>query len=239
MPVAECVKPVLIAEKYVIIKNAMERKPKLLMVDDELDQLESFKNYFSKRNVLVFTAANGEKALSLIRETRPDLVLLDMKLSASMDGRDILRILREHDKETKVAIVTGDILSEEEIKEVTNLGIVEVLSKPLSLQELETFIKDVLIGVYPQEIRFEQVQNRQQEEEVSLRRVNHELANVTNDIASKCELYILNSEEGMYKKKPVKEQLDIANEIIQSVAKTAEKLKALVEKISTLVKKET
>jgi DNA-binding response OmpR family regulator len=239
MPVAECLKPVSTAEKYVIIKNAMAQKPKLLMVDDEPDQLESFKNYFSRRNVLVFTAANGEEALSLIRETRPDLVLLDMKLSTSMDGGDVLRILREHDKETKVAIVTGDVLSEEEVKELTNLGIVELLNKPLSLQELEIFIKDVLIGAYPQEIRFEQVQKLQQEQEASLRRINHELANVTNDIASKCELYVLNSEEGMYKNKSDKERLDIAEEIIKAVAKTTEKLKVLVETLSKVARKET
>lgn len=235
----ECVNPVYFVEKYAIIKNMVEQKPKILMVDDELDQLNFFKSYFSRRNVLVFTAPNGEEALSLIKETKPDLVLLDIKLSASLDGKDVLRILREYDKETRVAIVTGDILDDKEVKELTDLGIVELLAKPFSLQDLENFIKKVLQGAYPNEIRFEQIRQPHSEAEDSLRRINHDLANITNDITSKCELYLLNNEEGLYKDKSENERLDIANKTIEYVSKVSEKLKDIIEKIASLVKKET
>ena len=239
MKTVECLKPIYFVEKYAIIKNMVEQKPKILMVDDEQDQLDSFKNYFSRRNVLVFTASSGEEALEVIKETTPDLILLDMKLSTNMDGKDVLRILREHDKETRVAIVTGDILDDKEVKELTDLGIVELLAKPLSLQDLENFIKKVLQGAYPNEIRFEQIRQPHSETEDSLRRINHDLANITNDITSKCELYLLNNEEGLYKDKTEKERLNIADEIIESVSKTSEKLKGIIEKIASLVKKET
>jgi len=231
------VKPVCVMEKCVIIKNMVEYKPKLLVVDDELDQCESIKSYFSKRNFLVFTTATGEEALSLIKENKPDLVLLDMKLPG-MDGRDVLRILREYDKDTKVAMVTGDILNEREIQEITDLGIVEFITKPVEFHVLEKIIKKVLEESYPKAIRFEEIKPQEESVEVSLRRISHDLSNITSDIANKCELYILDTEEGLNKDKSEKERLDEAINILKSVLKQTERLTDIVKKLSSLAKKE-
>jgi len=239
MPLACEIKPVCIREKCVIIKNMVEHKPILLVVDDEQDQCDSFKNYFSRRNFLVFTAATGEGALALIKENKPDLVLLDMKLEGNMDGKDVLRILRESDKETKVALVTGDVLSDHEIQEITDLGIVEFLYKPVDMQTLEGIIKKVLQENYPTAIRFEAIKSKEEESvEVSLRRIAHDFSNITSDIANKCELYILDTEEGLNKDKSEKERLDEAIDILKSVLKSAERLTDLVKKLSSLAKKE-
>jgi len=213
-------------------------KPKLLVVDDEPDQCESIKSYFSKRNFLVFTAASGEEALTSIKETKPDLVLLDMKLSTDMDGKDVLRILRQSDKDTKVAIVTGDILTEEKIKEIIDLGIVELVSKPVDFQALEKVIKKVLKDNYPTAVHLRAIKHEEDLIDVSLRRISHDLSNITSDIANKCELYILDTEEGLNKDKSDKERLDEAINILKSVVKSSERLTDLVKKISSLAKKE-
>ncbi len=42
-------------------KKMPNQKPRLLVVDDEIDQVGAIKSYFSKRNFLVFSAANGQK----------------------------------------------------------------------------------------------------------------------------------------------------------------------------------
>jgi len=225
-------------EKCVIIKNTMEQKPKLLVVDDEIEQCTFIKNYFSRRNFLVFTAATGEGALTIIKENKPDLVLLDMKLEGNMDGKDVLQILRQTDKETKVALVTGDILSEHEIQEIADLGIVEFLNKPVDMQTLEGIIKKVLQENYPTAIRLEVIKPKEESIEVSLKRINHELANITNDIVSKCELYLLDTEEGLNKDKSEKARLDEAIDILKSVLKQTERLTDVVKKLSSLAKKE-
>jgi two-component system response regulator (stage 0 sporulation protein F) len=232
------IKAVSIMEKCVIIKNTMEQKPKLLVVDDERDQCDSIKSYFSRRNFLVFTAATGEGALALIKENKPDLVLLDMKLEGNMDGKDVLQILRQSDKETKVVLVTGDILSEHQMQEITDLGIVEFLHKPVDMQTLEGIIKKVLQENYPTAIRFEAIKPKEESIEVSLKRINHELANITNDIVSKCELYLLDTEEGLNKDKSEKARLDEAIDILKSVLKQTERLTDVVKKLSSLAKKE-
>lgn len=226
-------------EKYSIIKNMKEEKPKLFVVDDEQSQVDSIKTYFARRNFLVFVAPSGEEALGSIQKHKPDLVLLDMKLSGSMDGRDVLRDLRKYDKETKVIIITGNILREEELREITRLGIVEFLTKPVNVRTLDEVVKRILKESYPKTIHFEALQQKEEETtDVSLRRLSHELSNITGDIANKCELYILDTEEGLYKGKTEKERLEKAIDVIKSVFKSTERLTELVKKLSSLAKKE-
>ena len=226
-------------EKYSIIKDMQEQKPRLLVVDDEPDQWGSIKSYFSRRNFLVFTAETGEGALVSIKKNKPDLVLLDMKLFGSMEGKDVLRILRQSDKNTKVAIVTGDVLTEEETQEITDLGIVDFLHKPIDVQTLENVIKKVLESSYPKAVRFEAIKPKTEElEDVSLRRISHDLSNITSDIANKCELYLLDEEEGLNKDKSEKERLAETTNILKAVLKQTERLTDMVNKLSSLAKKE-
>lgn len=232
------IKSVSNAGKYSIIKNMEEQKPKLLVVDDEVDQCESIDHYFSRRNFIVFTAASGEEALDSIKKNKPDLVLLDMKLSGNLEGSDVLRILRDSDKDTKVAMITGDVLTEEEMQEIADLGIVDFLHKPIDVQTLEGVIKKVLEHSYPKAVRFEVIKTKEQTEDVSLRRISHDLSNITSDIANKCELYILDEEEGLNKGKGEKERLDEATNILKAVLKQTERLTDIVKKVSSLAKKE-
>lgn len=216
-----------------------ELKPKLLVVDDEMDQCATIENYFSKRNFLVFTAASGKEALAGIKENKPDLVLLDMKLEGNMDGRDVLRILRGYDKKTKVVVVTGDILEEEEIQEITGFGITEFLTKPMDLETLEEAIKKILKEKYPRAIAFKKITPRIKPAEASLRRIAHDLSNITSDIANKCELYLLDTEEGLNKGKTEKERLAETTNILKSVLKLTERLTEQIKKLSSLTKKES
>lgn len=220
--------------KYSIIKDMSEEKPRLLVVDDEADQRESIKSYFSRRNFLVLTSATGRDALALIKEERPDLVMLDMKLSEGLTGKDILKALRQYDKDTKVVMITGDLLGEEEVKEISGLGIVDFLLKPVDVCTLEGVVRKVLQDNYPKDFRFEESQPKADSPETSLRRIVHDLSNVTNDITNKCELYILDTEEGLNKNKSEKERLAEAINVLRGVLKSAERLTDLTKKLSVL-----
>ena len=231
-------KSVPIMKKCSIIKGEMEEKPKLLVVDDEVDQCEFLVRFFSRRNFTVSSTGTGEEALRLIKENKPDLVLLDMKLAGNLEGRDVLRILRETDKDTKIAMITGDVLTEEEMQEIADLGIVDFLHKPVDVQTLENVIKKVLEHSYPKAVRLEVIKAKEPEEDTSLRRLTHDLSNITSDIAYKCELYILDEEEGLNKGKSEKERLIEATNILKAVLKQTERLTDIVQKLSSLAKKE-
>lgn len=231
-------KSVSIMKKCSIIKGKMEEKPKLLVVDDEVDIRESLVNHFSRRNFKVSAACTGEEALRLIKEEKPDLVILDMKLEGNLEGKDVLRILRETDKDTKVAMVTGAVLSEEELQDIADLGIVDFVHKPVDIQTLDVLIQKVLERSYPKAVKFEVIKAKEPEEDTSLRRLSHELSNITSDIVNKCELYILDEEEGLNKKKTEKERLAETTDILKAVLKQKERLTGIVQKLSSLAKKE-
>lgn len=112
--------------------------PKLLIVDDELDIREFAKNFFTKRNIEVFTASGGNEALEIIEQEKPNLVLLDVRME-EMTGVEVLKKLRDQGNTVKVAMVTG-IEEEAIVREAKDLGIVGYIHKPLILDELEKIV---------------------------------------------------------------------------------------------------
>ena len=112
--------------------------PKLLIVDDELDVREFAKNFFSRRNIECFTAEGGTTAISLFKEHKPNLILLDVVMD-DMNGVEVLDEIKKIDKDARVIMVTGS--DEEEIIEKTKeLGAIGYIHKPLVLEELEQVV---------------------------------------------------------------------------------------------------
>jgi two-component system response regulator (stage 0 sporulation protein F) len=110
---------------------------KLLIVDDEADVREFAANFFRKRKIEVSTAASGEEALELVSKSKPDLILLDVKMSG-MDGIETLGQLKKQAQDIKVIMVTGKKPEEEEaFKRCKELGALAYVHKPLQLDELE------------------------------------------------------------------------------------------------------
>ena len=163
--------------------------------------------------------------------------MLDIRLEGSLDGRDVLRILRETDKDTKVAMITGDLLAQEEIQELAGLGIVDFLYKPVDFQTLENVIKKALEHSYPKAIRFEAIKIKKPADESSSRSIAHDLTNITSDIANKCELFILDEEEGFNKDKSEKDRLNEATNILKAILKQTERITGIVNKLSPFTKK--
>ena len=66
----------------------------ILIVDDEASVRDLVTRYLTHEGFTVHAADNGEAALSIARQVRPDLVVLDVMLPG-MDGLEVLRRLRE------------------------------------------------------------------------------------------------------------------------------------------------
>jgi len=119
------------------------KRRKLLIVDDEIDACRPAQNFFKKRDFEVVTTANGSDALMLISTFMPDLVLLDLTLEYSMSGVDVLRELRELDKDTKVIIVSAN--DDKKMKEeLYSIGIQGFCHKPYLLEDLEETVYETL-----------------------------------------------------------------------------------------------
>ena len=108
---------------------------KLLVVDDEQEITEILKNFFERKNYDVYTANNGEAALEVIKEQRPHLVFLDIRMP-KMDGLTVLRNIRLIDSSMKVIMVSA-IEDDSTIEEAKSLGAVDFIRKPFKLEYLE------------------------------------------------------------------------------------------------------
>jgi two-component system response regulator (stage 0 sporulation protein F) len=115
---------------------------KVLIVDDQYGIRVLLHEVLAKEGYTIFQAPNGAIALQIVRDAKPDLVLLDMKIPG-MDGLEILRHIREIEPDTKVIMMTayGEL---DLIKEATVLGALTHFTKPFDIDELRAAVKQHL-----------------------------------------------------------------------------------------------
>lgn len=118
---------------------------KLLIVDDDLPLCDFLRSFFSKKNYQVFTASDGSQALFIVREKRPNIILLDIRMP-DISGIEVLQKIKEIDKDAKVIMMTA-IDEKVVVKLAMDYGATDYVTKPFSLEYLE---KDVLIKVLKQ-----------------------------------------------------------------------------------------
>jgi DNA-binding response OmpR family regulator len=107
---------------------------KVLFVEDESSLRISYQRFFSDRYDLVF-AATGAEAMTRLREEKPDIMVLDMRLPDT-NGIEILRQVRETDSNLPVIITTSYLSVEPQLR-MLGLTYTGYLLKPFRLNELE------------------------------------------------------------------------------------------------------
>ena len=120
----------------------------ILVVDDEPAVVNLLVYNLQKAHYRVLTAADGREALRVTRESKPDLVLLDLMIP-EVDGLDVCRELRR-DSATPIIMITA---RGEETDRVVGLelGADDYVCKPFSVRELMARIKAVLRRSHAQE----------------------------------------------------------------------------------------
>jgi two-component system response regulator HydG len=115
---------------------------KILIIDDEKDLCLVLSRFLSKHGYEVLEANKGRKALEIINESVPDLILCDFMLE-DMDGTSILKAIKEINPSTPVIIITG-FSNIKTAVEVMRLGAVDYIIKPLIPDEILLTIKKAL-----------------------------------------------------------------------------------------------
>lgn len=119
-----------------------ETRTQLLLVDDETSILTTLKTFLELSGFAVATASDGQEALRLIPELRPDLIVLDV-LMPHLDGRATLRQLRTTGDWTPVILLTQVEGTPQRIMAIEE-GADDYLNKPFDPQELVVRIRAVL-----------------------------------------------------------------------------------------------
>ena len=109
---------------------------KVLVVDDEIDFLETIVNRLKKRNITASGVTSGEAALKRLTEERFDVVLLDIKMPGGMDGIEVLRAIKRRRPLTEVLLLTGHASVETSV-EGMKLGAFDYLLKPMRFEDLQ------------------------------------------------------------------------------------------------------
>lgn len=117
-----------------------EKKIKLLVVDDEVQFLDSIAKRLELRGFEVTKATNGEQAVELARNKKFDLALVDLKMPG-LDGKQVLEILKSEHKFIEVIILTGHGSLDSAV-ECTKLGAFDYLPKPYELDDLILKLKE-------------------------------------------------------------------------------------------------
>lgn len=115
---------------------------RLIVVDDEEDMLDFVKTHFTSRGHEVHVASEGNAGLELIRKSRPDLVILDIRIRG-LNGLQILKEAKQAYPQVPVVIFTGYHDPELDQKAM-DAGASLIVRKPIGLIELEQVVSDVL-----------------------------------------------------------------------------------------------
>ncbi|RBW69543.1 response regulator [Bacillus taeanensis] len=114
---------------------------KVLIVDDHYGIRSLLRETFQEEGFETFEAANGVQALSILKEKKPDFVLLDLKITNHrMDGIEILQRMKKFDKAIKIMIMTAyEELSL--INKAHSLGAIKSFMKPFQPQTICSALK--------------------------------------------------------------------------------------------------
>lgn len=122
----------------------------IFIVDDESTLREVVRRYLERDGFAVMEAVNGHEALNILRDTQPDLILLDIMLPG-VDGFSLMRTLRNAPEyaalRTSGAIPVIMLTSRgEETDRIAGfeLGVDDYVTKPFSPRELVARVKAVL-----------------------------------------------------------------------------------------------
>lgn len=130
-------------------------KKTILVVDDEQDLLDLIEYNLKQEGYQVLRAENGEDGITLAREERPNLVLLDIMMP-EMDGIEVCRRMRE-DKELKlIPIIFLTARSDEKTEiEGLDMGADDYITKPISTSKLISRINAVMRRYDENEIKLQ------------------------------------------------------------------------------------
>ena len=120
----------------------MAKSGRVLVIDDELDMLESCARLLSHLGYLVVTEADSTKAPTMFERERPDLVLTDLRMPG-LDGLGVLRAIRAIDPSATVILITAFATIETAVEAVKE-GAFDYLPKPFSGDQLRVCIERAL-----------------------------------------------------------------------------------------------
>jgi DNA-binding response OmpR family regulator len=128
---------------------------RILVVDDELQIVKVLRAYLEKSGFQVVTAADGNAALAVFRQSRPDFVILDLNLPG-MDGLDVCRAIRR-DSNVPILMLTARVEETDRLVGL-ELGADDYVVKPFSPREVVARVRTIFRRTTAEPVKAEIIQ---------------------------------------------------------------------------------
>ncbi len=123
----------------------LEVPRKILLVDDEVEFVQTLSERLETRNLESAVAYDGTEALAIAERDAPDVMVLDMKMPG-LDGMEVLRRVKERHPRTEVIVLTAHG-SDREKRAALDMGAFAYLRKPADIDDLARLMKDAYAKV--------------------------------------------------------------------------------------------
>lgn len=120
------------------------KKLNVLLVDDEVEFVQTLAERLQLRGFDIHTASDGEGAMNQMEKSLPDLVVLDVMMPG-LGGLGVLKQIKSHYAKIPVILLTGRGSTADGI-EGMRLGAFDYLMKPIDIDELIKKIRDAAPG---------------------------------------------------------------------------------------------
>jgi DNA-binding response OmpR family regulator len=126
----------------------------VLIVDDDVKLVQLLKTYFDKEGFITYSANDGLDAMQIVREKKPDIMVLDLMLPG-LDGWDVCRRIRR-DNDIPIIMLTA---RDEESDRLIGLeiGADDYVTKPFSPKEVVARAKVILRRTHKEVLRQEPI----------------------------------------------------------------------------------
>lgn len=198
----------------------MEKKSKILIVDDAVDMVELLKKRLRFEGYDTAEAYDGEKGLKQVAEYNPDLIILDVMMP-KLDGYEVCRRLKsdENTKYIPILMLTAKGEVEDKVKGL-DIGANDYLAKPFDYKELSARVRSLVAIKAAREKLVEEEKSKALDQ--MMEAVAHEIRNPLTSIGGFARRVYEKLPEG----DPNKKYMEI---IIKDVARLENMIRGLVE----------
>lgn len=128
---------------YRLKKGVFSMAKRILVVDDEPDILKVVVFRLKKLGYDVATATNGIEAIDSVRENKPDIILLDLRIPV-LDGVEVAKRLKSEDETRDIPIIIVTASTHQVVEKAKECNADDYIIKPFVPDELIGKIKNFL-----------------------------------------------------------------------------------------------
>ena len=163
----------------------IEKKPKILIVDDRIENLIALEKTLSNQDVEFVRAFSGNEALKILLHEKFALALVDVKMP-DMDGYETVALMRQNKEHRQLPVIFLSAVYGDDTHKIkaAETGAVDFLTKPLVPKILQSKI-GIFLDLYRNQVALErEIERRKASEEIQ-KNLQQELKEANTDLGIK------------------------------------------------------